>query len=207
MNDLCQRYQEAYGEAGLPEILAEHGRQCADCQAFVKAQDSLRRALPVWQAPSAPDGFSVDVMARIAEANHKPRRLGDWVRDFFNLRITIPLPAAACVAALLMISLPMNVALWNQPGQPMQGSIKIADSGLASSSGGSSYTNGAGVQAVKFDPGLVGPNVFLPPSVMAGGGAGAFLLVPVVNPASLGLIQGLESQTSVEREPSGDDEI
>ena len=186
MDEYCRHYRESYGGADLPPELAAHAEECADCREFARKQEALCEMLPVWQAPEASPDFALNVMARIAENQKGPQTLNQWFRHFFAMNLTIPLPAAALASLLLVVSLPMNVFfLSNQPNVGFTGQ-QIANAPNEQSSNVSTEiqpTVPAG-QVIHVNQQASGvPGLSLPPNLY---GAGAFLLIPIVDPLVLG---------------------
>ncbi|MBZ0257349.1 hypothetical protein K8I31_14870 [bacterium] len=185
MNDLCRQYRECYGETHVPPELAAHAEQCADCREFARKQEALSEMLPAWQSPEAAPDFALNVMARIAESQKGPQTLSQWFKHFFTMQLTVPLPAAAMASLLLVISLPMNVFfLSSQPETGLTGrqiaKAPIEQSANVSNPSHPTIPAGQVIQVNQTSSNV--PGLSLPPNLY---GAGAFLLIPIVDPMAL----------------------
>ncbi|RJP26586.1 MAG: hypothetical protein C4527_14690 [Candidatus Omnitrophota bacterium] len=166
MNELCQRYQESFGDQEMPQELALHASTCESCKEFAYRQEIMQQALPSWKSATPSPDFALSVMARLAENQHRRKSLRDLLAELFSFRVAIPLPVGALACILFIISLLVNLFFWtdNPPG------------GM--------NTNQAGHVAVSPDmptpPTLqaVNQNTYLP---RIWNGAGAFLLIPMTD--------------------------
>ena len=169
MDDLCRRFQESWGEPDMPEDLAHHGESCKPCLEFVRCQVALQETLPAWQTPEFSADFELTVMSRIAEEGTKPPTVWDWIREAFQVRLSIPIPVGAVAGVVLIASLLLNAYLWQDKGQEntLANIPKVAI--------GATPTAGTGMptpQVVSLDnQAMTIPREWL--------GAGMFLLVPV----------------------------
>lgn len=199
MNEHCQNYRELYGEPDMPPTLAQHAAHCEDCRAFARKQDALSEILPAWQAPGPSPDFALSVMGRIAESQRAPQTVGEWVKRFFSIQLTVPLPAAVFASILLLISLPLNaVYMTSQPntnsfpgGQiakaPGDGAVNVADPIKPTIPAGNMIQ--VGLDNTNFKGLSLPPNAF---------GAGAFLLIPIFDP----IVPLSQSQQSVSTDVS-----
>ncbi len=183
MNELCRRYQESYGESTLPEELIRHGESCEECREFANRQQMLQQAMPAWRTPEFSSDFTLSVMSKLVENESRRRTFGDLLRELMQIRVTVPLPVGALAGILLLVSLWLNFAFWPQS----QSELLNRSTSVAEGNNQQHFAmnpSGSGTPAaIPFSNGTVtggwnGP-LIVPREYL---GAGAFLLVPILDP-------------------------
>ena len=154
--------------------LANHGASCKVCLEFARRQDELSQLAQSWKSPEFSPDFTLGVMAQLAEESSQKRGLGELLGELLHTRLAVPLPVGALAGFLFVVSLLMNLFLWNQEQPAVYGP---ANQGYAMNPIGVPTTTPSTVTV--SNPSSNRP--YSIPREWLGAGAGAFLLIPMVD--------------------------
>lgn len=113
MSELCRRFQESWDDTERPKEMVEHLNHCEFCRSFARNQAQLRQALSAWTVPEFSPDFDLTVMSRLTEEVAKQPRHAINLRELFTIQLPVPLPIGAMAVLALVVSLILNVYLWN----------------------------------------------------------------------------------------------
>jgi len=120
--DLILAYASQSLETETVALFEKHMAECQPCREFAHSQETMWRALDMFEAPAISDDFDRTLYRRIEQPAGLRERLLDWFRSPVLVRRALPLAAAA---SLLIVA----GVVWEHP--PLKPSPQPAASSLS----------------------------------------------------------------------------